>query len=450
MNSVNMLMNTLKREVPKKEPDSNKSSMRNGFNDILDKTIDNNSKKTTKDVYKENSSENSNENINSSTESISGKKEEYAKDNLEDKGLNEKLEEAKDEKDDYDKIKDMLSYLNIIMNNNNQELLNTQNSELSKDFIGIDLKNVGNLNSYLDMLNMVSSNEELSTLLNNLDDENQKLLLMLKLMTSSSMEDVEKYLKENLNLSQPEIDKIMKSIELQKSLEKLMKGFNSETDSSKEDSSVKDILEGIIKPVEKNEKLDSNLSTLLDEDGEDTKTSTKEETLLKNIMNGSSGMKNFSIREVALNQSSKISEQPMVRQGNFAEDVIKSIRYMDVNNLKELTVKVVPKELGELVIKLTIESGIMKANLNATNKEAYELLSANFKDISDKLQNNNIKIGEVNINLYEDDTTFFSDDSRKGNFNQEEKNKRPYKFQNEEELVSEGESVDKSYLSYFV
>lgn len=446
MNSVNMLMNTLKVEVPKKESGSIKSSAKNDFNEILGKTIDNNSNKSTKDVYKENLEQS----IDSKNQSTSSKNEDYTKSKLEDESSKEKLDEVKDESDDYNKIMDMLAYLNIIMKNNAQDLSKMSNGELIKEGIDIDLKNIGS--SHLDMLSMLSSNEELNALLNNLDDENQKFLLMLKLMTSSNMDDLEKYLRENLNLSQQEIDEIMKSVELQKVLEKLMKAFSGDNEilSENKSSSVKDVFETLNKPVEGNEKLESNLSSLLDEEGEEVSASTKEETLLKNIMNGSSGIKNFNIREIALNQSSKISEQPMIRQGNFAEDVIKSIRYMDINNLKELTVKVVPKELGELVIKLTIESGIMKANLNATNKEAYELLSSNFKDISDKLQNNNIKIGEVNINLYEDDTTFFSDDSRKGSFNQEEKNKRSYKFQSEEELVSESESVDKSYLSYFV
>ena len=91
--------------------------------------------------------------------------------------------------------------------------------------------------------------------------------------------------------------------------------------------------------------------------------------------------------------------------------MFKAMTYMDSNGIKDLTVKIMPKELGEVTIKLSMENGVMKANITASNKDAYNLLSSNIKDISDKLQDSNIKIQNFNIDVYNGDTTFFKDGS---------------------------------------
>jgi flagellar hook-length control protein FliK len=51
----------------------------------------------------------------------------------------------------------------------------------------------------------------------------------------------------------------------------------------------------------------------------------------------------------------------------------------------------------------------MKANLKANSKEATALLSQNLAEIKKQLTEQNIKIADVNIELYQDDTTFFSE-----------------------------------------
>ena len=84
---------------------------------------------------------------------------------------------------------------------------------------------------------------------------------------------------------------------------------------------------------------------------------------------------------------------------------------MNTNDLQQLTVKIVPKELGEVVINLTLQGGNLKASITAANKDAYNLLNANLSDINNKLQNENIKIQNLTLNVYSEDTTFFKDGS---------------------------------------
>lgn len=104
----------------------------------------------------------------------------------------------------------------------------------------------------------------------------------------------------------------------------------------------------------------------------------------------------------------------VINKNTMNTDIIKSIKYMELNNVKDLTVKIMPKELGEVFIKLTMEGGIMKANIGASTKDAYNLLNSNMQLIEDKLQNSGIKVQELSLNIYNEDTTFFKQSSENG------------------------------------
>ncbi|MDU5720674.1 MAG: flagellar hook-length control protein FliK [Clostridium butyricum] len=109
-----------------------------------------------------------------------------------------------------------------------------------------------------------------------------------------------------------------------------------------------------------------------------------------------------------------------VNKATFTQDLIQDVKYMSTNNLKELTVKVNPGNLGEITIKLIQEDGLMKANLKANSKETTALLSQNLAEIKKELSDQSIKISEVNIDLYNEDTTFFKDGGFGGTLSQEQ------------------------------
>lgn len=105
----------------------------------------------------------------------------------------------------------------------------------------------------------------------------------------------------------------------------------------------------------------------------------------------------------------KASSEPItVAKETASIDIVNNIKYMSRNLIQQLTVKVYPKELGEVTIKLLSEEGIMRADIKATSKETYNLLNSNLEEIKKYLNNENIEIKEVNISLYNEDTTYFS------------------------------------------
>ncbi|MFR2300836.1 MAG: flagellar hook-length control protein FliK, partial [Clostridium paraputrificum] len=138
-------------------------------------------------------------------------------------------------------------------------------------------------------------------------------------------------------------------------------------------------------------------------DGEDNKVTTKF-TLMNN---------NISSRNIE-----KVDAPKVINRANMVEDIVKSVKYMNSNNIKELVVRINPKDLGEVAIRVIQEDGIMKANLKASSKETYSILSQNLGDIKRYLGEQNIKIQQVDISLYED-TTYFKEEFQGQAFNQE-------------------------------
>lgn len=173
----------------------------------------------------------------------------------------------------------------------------------------------------------------------------------------------------------------------------------------------------IIKMVVNDESLfvtkndDDILSKLL---GEEITTSNLDEDTLevKNNMNYeengvfSDVISKLENRNVFTDKAS--SEPITVAKETASIDIVNNIKYMSRNLIQQLTVKVYPKELGEVTIKLLSEEGIMRADIKATSKETYNLLNSNLEEIKKYLNNENIEIKEVNISLYNEDTTYFS------------------------------------------
>ncbi|GLC32354.1 flagellar hook-length control protein FliK [Clostridium omnivorum] len=108
---------------------------------------------------------------------------------------------------------------------------------------------------------------------------------------------------------------------------------------------------------------------------------------------------------------------PVVNRQTFNEDLVKSLKYMELNDVKELTVKVVPKELGELFIKITREGEVVKAQITATNRDAYNALNSNLTEITNKLSEQNIKIHSFNVEIYNGDSSFLNQGSKNENGN---------------------------------
>lgn len=164
------------------------------------------------------------------------------------------------------------------------------------------------------------------------------------------------------------------------------------------------------------------------EDNEESSSSkdskfSKETAILNKVINGEEKDSKvtraadfMSYFENSVQKSGEVSsEKPIaITKSELNNDVIKALSYMDKNGVKDLTVKIYPKELGEISISVSMEQGALKAMIKATSKETVEMLALGLKDINEKLNGNNIKIQSVDIGLYEEDTTYYAHGNNQG------------------------------------
>lgn len=135
--------------------------------------------------------------------------------------------------------------------------------------------------------------------------------------------------------------------------------------------------------------------------------------------------------DVASNIISEVKPVAVSRE-TVATDVVSNVKYMVKNQVEQLTVKIYPKELGEITIKIISEDGIMKADIKSTSKETYTLLNSNMEEIKKHLSNESLIIKEVNIGLYED-TTYYSGQGFSNEFN-DERNKESYSVEDNDSI----------------
>ncbi|MCS4478075.1 flagellar hook-length control protein FliK [Clostridium botulinum] len=225
---------------------------------------------------------------------------------------------------------------------------------------------------------------------------------------------------------------------------------------------IKSEMENILKEESNNKlpvepKIDISEPLVLEEETDSSnlkENTSKEEKLLKGLLEdkeqGTGEKINKTVNFMShLKNSTDINElssnetlgKLVINKNTMNTDIIKSIKYMELNNVKDLTVKIMPKELGEVFIKLTMEGGIMKANIGASTKDAYNLLNSNMQLIEDKLQNSGIKVQELSLNIYNEDTTFFKQSSENG------KNSNPSKSENKADLSSMDEIPEEENIS---
>lgn len=291
------------------------------------------------------------------------------------------LQNANGEKDD---LIEILALLLSLMQGK-QENKNVEPLEKSEGFNVLDA--LTKSKSFNELVKEVKSSENTSE--NNLNDILVKLINELK---ETPKEEVDgKLLNLLRELTRPE----------NKNIKSLVKEVKSE---------LREMVNG---QLAKNEevsipKIEGKENSLKGD--EENLQSSKEEKFLKSL----TGEEDKNTKPLLINnfktsfgRVEQVKEAPIVSKNNVVFDMVKTIKYMNPNSLKELTIKIYPKELGEITISISQDKDVMKANIKANTKDAYHLLSNNLNEIKKSLGEQNIKIQEVNIGLYSDDTTFY-------------------------------------------
>lgn len=410
-----------------------------------------------------------NKNLNNTADSINSNKQSvnYNKDsvkplnkNITEEELKDKLKEyiksLKDEKglSDNNLGGDLLQYLYSVLNISevDEKLINNNMENFSKDLIDNVLGN-----------NLKSNSKDITVYLKELilkgfnSKENNFLIENTTIPEEfdKNIENISKILEEIYNENPLDSNKYNEKKDSSHLLNRALGNNvmeNSKDTGSKSISNNKNINleEDIVKPNEtlnkdinlsSKDSKDENLLKSLSEDKENNKFTDKVNLNLMKF----EGLKNNVVGSTDVNM-------PIVRKEVLQQDVIKWVKFMNIESMKELTLKVVPRELGEIVLKVSLDSGIMKAEILSNNKDTYRLLQNNIVEITNKLQNDSGKVQEVSVNIYSDNYMGEGHENLKENgsenFNNKNKQNRKRSIEaidaiEEEETISLNEMLNK-------
>lgn len=342
--------------------------------------------------------------------------------------IKELKEEVKDGNCDEKKVSDILAELLIALNSllDKNDVSEVLNADENNDILGKLIEQLTSDNSegnnlLKQLVEMLSSDEAQSSLGSDTLKDMKELLQQLSAsLTDDSNENINKGITDIIS----KLDEMLQNSDEQGkntiTTEELFKQSNSNQDSSMEN----DDNNAGMTDKKSNSKEDKFLNSLI----EDKKDSVDNKINLFATRTQSVQAQNTEVRGLNINKAT------------FADDIIKDVKFMSTNNLKELTVKVNPGNLGEITIRLVQEDGLMKANLKANSKETTALLAQNLAEIKKEIGDQNIKISEVNIELYNEDTTFFKNESFGGQLSQEQNNSKGASQNNTDVNISTSEN----------
>ena len=120
------------------------------------------------------------------------------------------------------------------------------------------------------------------------------------------------------------------------------------------------------------------------------------------------------------NSTSNDIPQPVteIRQEFITEDIIKSVKYMKNSDLEELNVKLNPRNLGEISIKLSKNKEHSNLLITVDDNNILDLVNKNIEDIKKHLNDTDINIKDIVINVKSENENLFSDNLNK-EFNQD-------------------------------
>lgn len=150
---------------------------------------------------------------------------------------------------------------------------------------------------------------------------------------------------------------------------------------------------------------------------------------------------NFNINnKVIINDSNKFINDIQVsdiRSTYVIEDIVQAVEYLN-NNIEELSVKMNPKDLGEINIKLIKTKSEEKCIITLAKEESFNLVKENINEIKTHLSSLEINVKEISVEIRSDNQNDFSD-----NLNQHfNKNNTKEEKRNNKQVTQENERIN--------
>lgn len=118
---------------------------------------------------------------------------------------------------------------------------------------------------------------------------------------------------------------------------------------------------------------------------------------------------------------------------DIVDVVVENFKTLRLPGRCEMTIKLNPKELGEITIKLVLEKGQISAAVTANKRETVAILQSNINTLMDQLKESGTDIQHIAINLSQEQN---GEEARRG-YKREDENQEDDEFENIFDDISE-------------
>lgn len=302
--------------------------------------------------------------------------------------------------------------------------LQSENVETELDLlsqIGKVLKENGNYKQILNDNNLKAEDTEPNQAINgNVNLENNQLYDFIKEGIQTKDIDMSELIKLKEILNQKNMIKNPSDLEVKYDSNSMIKDGESKIENL--ESKINNEVNKIFGYKQLEVSSLSNKANIVENNSSNLDKKDKDLSTLESILDGNDENKfmflnnNLSVGTSQISQQSTSKEVAIsnVRQEFIGEDVVKTIKYLKSNGIEEIKIKISPRELGDMTIKLIKNHEETKVLITLSKEDSFDMVNKNIGDITKHLGDMNIKIKEVSVEVKTDNQKFFSD-----NLNQE-------------------------------
>lgn len=110
--------------------------------------------------------------------------------------------------------------------------------------------------------------------------------------------------------------------------------------------------------------------------------------------------------QVIVSDTKQVSQQTVKDPYNIASQIVEQARVVTGQKNTEMIIQLKPEHLGELTLKVTVESGVVSASFHSNNSEVRSVIEASLPQLKQELTNQGLKI--ENVGVYAGLGDFFS------------------------------------------
>jgi flagellar hook-length control protein FliK len=101
--------------------------------------------------------------------------------------------------------------------------------------------------------------------------------------------------------------------------------------------------------------------------------------------------------QVVVSDGKQVTQQPVKDSYHVGSQIVDQARLISGQKNTEMIIQLKPEHLGELTLKVTVESGVVSASFHSNNSEVRNIIEASLPQLKQELSNQGLKIDNVDV-----------------------------------------------------